>query len=241
VVPSYVRFFAALNGRLERNIPERIIEEIPYLLRDGSLFRLPNTSHNLVVSAGLNGNNGIGGNYVISASYSVIDNLLFYANQVDTTDIIAPERGNFFAAMPDDGELLRIHGEMTGMVKDKILYGAEANWYNYSLSTYDFPLNRPDWDAEIGLKYNLRNKITAGASVTALGNRQLAFLDGTTLVKLQEKEPVHVNINLNAEYRYSKILSLWLKINNIAFNRYYEYAFYPTQRFVCLIGFSYSL
>ncbi|MCU0461265.1 MAG: hypothetical protein MUF36_04525 [Bacteroidales bacterium] len=241
VVPSYVRFFAALNGKLERNGPEKIMEENPFLVRDGSLFKLNNTSHNLIVSAGLNGNNGIGGNYVLSASYSVIDDMLFYANQVDTIDIISPEMGNFFIALPDDGEVLKIHGEITGLIKDKIWYGAEANWYNYSLTLYDFPLNKPDWDATIGLKYNLRNKIIAGASVCTLGNRQLAFLDGTTMVKLPEKEPIHVNINLNAEYRYSKILSFWLKINNIAFNKYYEYAFYPTQRFVCMVGFSYSL
>jgi hypothetical protein len=241
VVPSYVRFFAALNGKLEINEPKKIIEENPFLLRDGSLFKQPNTSHNLIISAGLNGNNGIGGNYVVSASYSLIDDMIFYANQVDTIDIISAEKGNMFTVLPDDGEVLNIHGEMTGSIKDKVLYGVEANFYNYSLTQYDFPINKPDWDATPGLKYNLRNKIIVGAEVMALGNRQLAFMNRSTFVKLPEMEPVHVNINLNAEYRYTKILSFWLKVNNIAFNRYYEYAFYPTQRFVCMIGFNYSL
>ncbi len=120
IVPSYVRFFAALNGKLERNEPKKIIDENPFLLRDGSLFKLPNTSHNLIVSAGLNGNNGIGGNYLVSASYSVINDMLFYANKVDTIDIISPQIGNFFAPVTDDGELLNIHGEITGMVMEKI-------------------------------------------------------------------------------------------------------------------------
>lgn len=241
IVPSYVRFFTALNGMLERNSPEMIIEENPFLVRDGSLFKQPNTSHNLIVAAGINGNNGIGGNYILSASYSLFEEMLFYANLLDTTDIIAPETGNFFTVLPDDGELLKIHGEMSGIIKDKVSYGLEANWYNYSLTINDFPINKPDWDATVGIKYNLRNKILAGVGVTALGKRQLAYQDGATLVKLAQKEPVHVNINLNAEYRYSKILSFWLKVNNIAFNRYNEYAFYPTQRFICMVGFSYSL
>ena len=241
IVPSYVRFFTALNGMLERNSPEMIIEENPFLVRDGSLFKQPNTSHNLIVAAGINGNNGIGGNYILSASYSLFEEMLFYANLLDTTDIIAPETGNFFTVLPDDGELLKIHGEMSGIIKDKVSYGLEANWYNYSLTINDFPINKPDWDASVGIKYNLRNKILAGVGVTALGKRQLAYQDGATLVKLAQKEPVHVNINLNAEYRYSKILSFWLKVNNIAFNRYNEYAFYPTQRFICMVGFSYSL
>lgn len=241
IVPSYVRFFTALNGMLERNSPEMIIEENPFLVRDGSLFKQPNTSHNLIVAAGINGNNGIGGNYILSASYSLFEEMLFYANLLDTTDIIAPETGNFFTVLPDDGELLKIHGEMSGIIKDKVSYGLEANWYNYSLTINDFPINKPDWDASVGIKYNLRNKILAGVGVTALGKRHLAYQDGATLVKLAQKEPVHVNINLNAEYRYSKILSFWLKVNNIAFNRYNEYAFYPTQRFICMVGFSYSL
>ena len=241
IVPSYVRFFTALSGMLERNSPEMIIEENPFLVRDGSLFKQPNTSHNLIVAAGINGNNGIGGNYILSASYSLFEEMLFYANLLDTTDIIAPETGNFFTVLPDDGELLKIHGEMSGIIKDKVSYGLEANWYNYSLTINDFPINKPDWDASVGIRYNLRNKILAGVGVTALGKRQLAYQDGATLVKLAQKEPVHVNINLNAEYRYSKILSFWLKVNNIAFNRYNEYAFYPTQRFICMVGFSYSL
>ena len=249
VVPSYVRFFAALNGKLEINEPKKIIEENPFLLRDGSLFEQPNTSHNLIISAGLNGNNGIGGNYVVSASYSLIDDMLFYANIVDTIDMISAEKGNMFVVLPDDVEVLKIHGEMTGSIKDKVIYGAEGNFYNYSLTGYDFPINRPDWDATLGLKYNLRNKIIVGAEVMALGKRQLAYMQRSifgstfvsTFVKLPEMEPVHVNINFNAEYRYTRILSFWLKVNNIAFNRYYEYAFYPTQRFVCMVGLSYSL
>lgn len=55
------------------------------------------------------------------------------------------------------------------------------------------------------------------------------------------RSPVHVNANLSAEYRYTKILSFWLKINNIAFNRNYDWAFYPTQRFMMMAGLTYSL
>lgn len=241
IVPSFVRFQASLTGRLERNEPKNIIAENPFLLRDGSLFRLPNTSHNLVVKAGLNGNNGIGGNYLISASYSVITDMIFFANQVDTSDLVSPQAGNFFTPVVDDGEVLNIHGEMTGTILEKIWYGAYANWYKYSMTMPEMPFGKPSWDATLGLKYSLRNKIIAGADITALGNRQLGVMDRNVLLPLAGKEPVHVNINLNAEYRYTKILSFWLKANNIAFGKYYQYAYYPTQRFIIMAGFSYSL
>lgn len=251
IVPSYVRFYAAVNGKLERNEPKKIIEENPFLIRDGTLFMLPNTNHSLIVSAGLNGNTGIGGTYLVSGSYSFIDDILFYSNLVNTWDFITSQKGNLFIPLADDAEVLNIHGEISGPVKDKISYKAVGNWYKYSLAKNDFPWNKPEWDATIGLKYNLRNKIIAGADITALGKRKLAltylemgFPDMTyhnVLVPLSGSQPVHVNINLSAEYRYTKILSFWLRLNNIAFNEYYEWAFYPAQRFIAMVGFSYSL
>ena len=67
VVPEYMRFFVGLSGKLENNDPMSVITKNPYLVPDGSLFRVPNTDHSLIISAGLKGNNGIGGTYLASA------------------------------------------------------------------------------------------------------------------------------------------------------------------------------
>lgn len=245
IVPSYIGFFAALNGRLEKNSPEKVIRENPFIVKDGSLFKLLNTDHALIISAGLRGNNGIGGNYLISGSYSTINNMLFYTNYVYPDSLFNPQVGNLFLPSFYDVELLKIHGEMSGLITDKISYKGSASIYNYTLPDKTmYPWNKPSWDAMLGVKYNLRDKILAGVDVTALGKRKLGISRfessmpvGTTVID----EPVHVNINLNAEYRYTKILSFWIKFDNISFNRYYEWAFYPAERFLCLVGFTYSL
>lgn len=244
IVPSYMSFFTGLNGKLEVNEPEKIIEENPFLVPDGSLFTLPNTNHSMIVSAGFKGNNGIGGNYLVSASYSMINDLLFYSNIIFPDMLFNPLKGNMFIPVPDDAELLKVHGEMTGLITDKISYSGNANWYNYTLSENEYPWTKPEWDAILGVKYNLRNKIIAGVDVTALGTRRLM----ATKMDIFQPEshiitdtPVHLNFNLSAEYRYTKILSFWLKFNNIAFNRYYEWAYYPSQRFLCMAGLTYSL
>jgi hypothetical protein len=240
IVPSYISFFAGLNGKLEKNEPKKIIEENPFIVRNGSLFMLPNTSHDLIVSAGLQGNNGIGGNYLVSASYSFINDMLFYSNLVFPDSLLSPQMGNLFVPLTDDGELFKIHGELSGVITNKISYSGNANYYRYSLTNYDYPWNKPVWDSRIGLKYNLRNKIIAGIDITAFGKRKLVTTVEDVLIPSKD-QPMHVNINLNAEYKYTKILSFWLKINNIAFDKYYEWTYYPTQRFICMIGFTYSL
>ena len=57
----------------------------------------------------------------------------------------------------------------------------------------------------------------------------------------EETLPLAVDANLGLEYRYSKLLSFWVRFNNIAAQRYYLYNQYPSFRFRAMIGFTYAL
>ena len=245
VVPEYVRFYAGLGGKLEMNDPLRAITENPYLVPDGSLFMLPNTDHALIISAGLKGNNGIGGKYNLSVSYSLINDLLLFSNIVYPETASSVQRGNYFIALPDEAEILNIHGEMSGNITTGISWYAIANYNKYTLSANTWPWNKPPWDGKLGVNYNLRNKIIAGAELTLLGKRRQMVSESQTgwmtLEPVIIERPAHANLNLSAEYRYTKILSFWARINNISYNRYLEWAYYPTQRFLIMAGFTYSL
>jgi hypothetical protein len=241
IVPSYVSFFAALSGNLIANDPKHVIDINPFLVSD-TLFKLKNTSNVLEVTAGLKGNNGIGGNYLISASYSFVNDMLLYTSVVNPYSIVSPQMGNLFYPLNDDGEIFNVHGEMSGVLNDKISYSGKADWYKYTLSTYDKAWNMPLWDIKAGVGYSLRDKIIANADLTVIGRRSLAATSAGLLVpNLTFDAKTHVNLNIGAEYRYSKILSFWVKLNNISNNRYYEWAWYPSQRFLFMAGFTYSL
>src|SRR5664279_3450511 len=96
LVPTYINFFAGLSGKLEKNEPLKIITENPYVIGDGSLFKIPNTSHDLIVATGFKGNTGIGGNYLLSASYSLISDMIFFTNILSGVD-----KGNYFLPLTD--------------------------------------------------------------------------------------------------------------------------------------------
>ena len=238
IVPSYINFYAALSGKLEINEPAKVISENPFLMRNGSLFTLPNTDHGLIVSAGLKGNTGMQGNYRISASYSLISDMIFYSNYIFTQNVNDLSLGNYFIPVIEDAELLNIHAEMNGPVNDKLSFTGKANWYNYTLSVDDYAWNKPDWDGTLGVEYNLRDKIIAGLEIFGEGKRRLLV---TKNPDIAFETPVFFNLNLTAEYRYTKILSFWTKLNNISGNNYYEWAYYPSHRFLFMIGFTYSL
>jgi hypothetical protein len=246
IVPAYVHFFANLEGYLERNDPLKIIGVNPYLYNTHSynLFRLPDTDHELVATVGLKGNSGIGGKYFILASYSTINNMLFYSNVVSPDTVIPRAMGNYFMPVVDAGNIFNIHGEISGKISKQLSFTGIANFYNYDF--YNKPWNKPVWDAKLGLDYNLRDKILAGAELTAIDKRtnvvNADYHSKSAGYTLQEIEmPSHINLNLKAEYRYMKNLSFWVKLNNISFNDYYEWAFYPSHRFMFMAGFKYSL
>jgi hypothetical protein len=250
IVPSYISFFAGLSGKLEKNDPLKVISENPFLIRNGSLYRLPSTSHDLIIFTGLKGNSGLGGIYVISASYSLISDMLFYSN-IYNPGFSVPDRGNYFSALADDVELLNIHAEIGGKINDKLTFNSAANLNRYTMSRFKYAWNKPGWDAKFGLKYNLRDKIIAGMEISVMGKRKVVVNgESLSLISPQivpQNTPytydmlMHFNLNLSAEYRYSKILSFWTKLNNIANNRYYEWAYYPSQGFLFMLGFTYSL
>jgi hypothetical protein len=48
------------------------------------------------------------------------------------------------------------------------------------------------------------------------------------------------DINFGFEYRYSKILSVYLNLNNVTAAKYAEFYDYSLQRFQALGGFTYS-
>jgi outer membrane receptor protein involved in Fe transport len=58
--------------------------------------------------------------------------------------------------------------------------------------------------------------------------------------KALELKP-YVDANLGIEYRYNKVLSAFLNVNNIAARRYERYYGFPSQRINFILAISYSL
>jgi hypothetical protein len=250
IVPSYVNFFAELSGKMVQNEPLNVIGENPFFFPDRTLYNIPNTDYAFIVKGGLSGSTGIGGNYQLSASYSVVNDMLMYSNNVEYLSyfpLYSLQKGNFFKPLSDNAEILNIHGEMSGKITDYLSFNASANYNRYSLSKNDTAWNKPVWDATVGLKYNLMNKIVAGINFEAQGKRyalrsiETINLESSSFSNKGYPIPAHFIINLSAEYKYTKVLSFWLKFNNISIDRYYEWAFYPSLRFMGMVGFTYSL
>jgi outer membrane receptor protein involved in Fe transport len=96
-----------------------------------------------------------------------------------------------------------------------------------------------------GGKYNLRDKIWINAALLTYNKQYYRdFIYGEAGVV----QPITISrelkgiadMNLGAEYRYTKLLGMFVQLNNIFNVRYERYKNYPMQRFNVMAGVSYT-
>lgn len=233
--------YFGVDGYLESNNYRKIVEENPYVVP--SLSVKP-TSHKLIAYLGVKGRVTDAFAYNIKGSYSIIDNQYFFVN--DTSQLLK----NQFSVVYSDITLLRLHGELTVRPSEDWKIFLKANYYKYTLSTMtladgsvrnlrndDHPWNKPSFDVSLQARYNMGEKIIVNMGVYTIGKRFYEDFDS----RVEEALPLTFDANLGTEYRYSKLLSFWMRINNIAAQRYYLYNQYPSYRFRVMLGFTYAL
>ncbi len=246
IVPKILNFHILLDGEVEKNDAKWAASVNPWIMNDGSLFRINHTINKMRASVGVNGSVTEKLEYRLGTSYTFVENMVMFTSTVRYNTLSSSwwQMGNYFDPLYDSGEILKVTGELTAEVTDQISLTGEANYFSYSLSEFETAWNMPDWTASLRLDYNLRNKIIANIGFNAISARTGFFTTIRDLNPGVEREidmPAHINMSLGAEYRYTKILSFWTKFTNVGFNSYTEYPFYPSRRFLFLAGFTYSL
>jgi hypothetical protein len=230
IVENYLNFYIGIDGQLRVNDYQKITGENPFVLPG---LNLQNTNCKMKFFGGFIGNINSSNSFKISAMYELVDNMYFFVN--DTASIL----GNQFYAEYDDVEVRNIYGELVSGIGDKLSFILKGNYYQYILSKLERPWHRPAWDFTLSARYNLRNKILLNADIVALGKRY-AKTYGTFPPDEIELDEIF-DLNFGIEYRYTKILSAFLRFYNITSGKYIKWNQYPTQRFLMMAGFTYSM
>ncbi len=247
VIPSFLSLHLGLEGDLVNNSATETVRYNPFITTDGSLYRIPYTDNEIVARIGFSGSVIPSTSYKLHGSYTIFRDMLFFSNLVWQGGAILPEGvGNFFIPVMSDGNMAKVGAEVNTAITQGLSAKLKGDYYYYTLTDIDFPYYKPSFEGLLQFRYNLRDKIIAGAGLNATGKRK-AFITPRTIlgpppVPVDDVElPMYINMNLMAEYRYTKILSFWVRMSNLSLKRYYEWAYYPSQRFMFMAGFSYSL
>ncbi|MDT8402357.1 MAG: hypothetical protein RQ743_11735 [Bacteroidales bacterium] len=239
IIPTVLNMYVGLDGDYKNNNASEIVYINPFIVKyvPGSpvepslnLYSILPSDTKLRVRGGITGHASLNTSYRLSASYSMFENMVFFKN--DTL------HGRGLVPVYDTGELLELKGGFISKINKELSLSAQAGYYNYTLEYLDEAWHKPSWEGSMIINYNLRDKIIAHADIHAISKRYAGLgPDPYTLAEL----PMNVSLSLGLEYRYTKILSFWARLNNIALERYYEWNYYPSQRFLFMAGFTYSL
>jgi len=245
IMPGILSMYVGLDGEYSNNNAAEMIYANPFVITHNTnglvepsddLYTILPTDTKLRIKGGFTGHATLNTRYNLNISYSMFDDMVFFIN--DTY------QGRGFSPVYDNGELLDIRAGFSTQLNKRISLSGKGGFYNYVMESVEKPWHKPSWDGEMILEYNLRDKILGKAGIYALSERYGRFgpmpYSGSTDYEVAEL-PMYFSLNLGLEYRYTKILSFWARINNIALNRYYEWNFYPAQRFLFMAGFTYSL
>ncbi|MBI3512203.1 MAG: hypothetical protein HY064_16205 [Bacteroidetes bacterium] len=225
--------YITLGSSLERNNMFSLSQSNPFLLTN-QVFTSKNSLHKWELSGGLRGSLSSEINYDVRMTRVDIDNMPFFVNTTFAQD---PLR-NKFSVVYDNVNLVQVHGQMSWQHYEKIKVIASGEYSQYKMTKELHPWHTPALRLSLMGEYNLADKIIARVNVFYLDGQYAKLSDGSGTTVVQLKGLTDVNVGL--EYRYSKFLSGFIDLNNIANQRYERWYGYPTQRFNFMAGLTYT-
>ena len=227
IVPQVLIPYLGIGGYNEINNYKKILFENPFVTPG---TRIINSNHTMVAYAGLKGRYSNKMSFNLKSSFEKIDSMYFFIN--DSTNILR----NQFVADFENATLLSLGAEVSWHQSEKLQILMKANYYQYQIDRLEYPWHRPAMEVSLAADYNLRDKILIGTDIFYTGKRYAPGVAGNI-----NELKAYLDANLSLEYRYTKVLSFFLRFNNLTASRYQIWNQYPALRFQFLAGFSYAL
>ena len=227
---KFLLTYFGFTGKVENNYFRDVANENPFVWAG---FETRPTQHKKIIFAGFKAHMSSRLAFDIKATYHELkDNLLF----VDTLT----EDGIQFVALYDDMDMFNIRAELDFNMNEKFDVSLTGNYYNYFTIKHEQQAwHKPDFDITLSGTYNMQDKFLFTADVFVLGARYARGALTGDKYEEEKLDPVP-DINLGVEYRYTKKISGFLKLNNIAAAKNYAWHYYPTQRFHAMVGVTYA-
>ena len=182
-------------------------------------------------------------------SYSLLRN--------DLTFFLSPmySLNNVYAPLFLDDNRLTAGADITFVNDEMITLRAGGHYYLYNVVDNNSPASittqmpyRPNWDALVAADLNYHNKWFFHLEGQLLGSMvgagtQLSTSGSTPVLEIVNTEsvPMRYGVAAEVEYRHNRALSFFLRMDNLAFQRYWYWTNYPSQRGLFIAGLTYTI
>lgn len=227
IVVPYLRY----SGDLAVNDYREISSENPFIVPS---LNVEPTRHKTNLVAGVRGRFTQNMPYNVAFKYSMVEDMYFWVNHFDAADSMQ----NYFDVVYDNANVVNAHAEFGFEKTERLFFLLKGDYNIYKLDSLAHPWHKPGLRIDFTGKYNIDNKIIVQTDIFYTGARKAYnFADVDNPIDLKG----FVDANLSVEYRYTKILSAFLNVNNVAAMKYQRWNFYPNHRFNVLFGVSYAI
>lgn len=232
IIDRILTFFIGTDGGVERNTVQGISEINPYLhplmYKD---LRFTRDKFNAYV--GLSGNFSRNIDYRVKVSAHFMEDVLsfdyfrydygMYKNYYGYNDFVPEYSGKVFN--------LRVRGDLNFRWGKQILAHVDATYSLYDKKLY----YSPAFKANLSFRYNIVDKVSVYTRMTGYTNMQAKDRKGQD-VTLKGC----FDWSVGAEYRFIKRMTVFLDLNNLIAQRYYQWYDYPSYRFNFMAGLSFD-
>jgi len=229
IIDYFLVPYIEFSGKLQEVSYKSSLYENPFL-KSGTNIKPLEINKNIV--AGFRGNISSKIGFNLAVNFQEINNQYFYVN--DTSEYLE----NKFTVLYDDISVLSFKGEISYKRTEKLNLLLKGEFFKYTLEKEKYAWHKPDYIVSLSAHYLISNKFIITSDIFALSKRYAKVYNNTNgFVELEGT----IDINFGVEYRYTKRLSAFVKLNNLTATKYYNWNQYPTQGFHILFGLAYSL
>lgn len=240
IVEGILSVYADIKGYTYRNSYRKLSEENPFIL---PYINFRSTTVKIDASGGLRGNIDQHLYFNLNASYKIIDSMALYVNK----NFMQDNWQNAFTVIYENINIGRFYGEIGYVTENKITVATWGAFNQYTMDKQLKPWQLPILEGGVKASYNLGDKIIAGIDVFYMGTRYARIMKTerispqTYIFKAAERKlKDYVDASLNFEYRYTKSLAGFIRLNNLASTPYNIWNNYPSQRFNGMLGINVS-
>ena len=213
VAPEKMKAYAGLGGGLTKGSTRTLYNENVFLAENQAL---KNQYTPYIIFGGIKGKLGSGFDYMLELSQQTINNLPMYLS-----DTLALHK---FVILYENVGLFKFNVGLNYNRFEKFKIGTNFTYFSYNPSSSVHAIQRPDFEWNTKISGTIANKLALHSKIYVIGTRYAKYIWSNESQKL----PIIADINIGADYRFSKDISFFIDVNNLTNQTYQRWFNYPS-------------
>jgi hypothetical protein len=225
--------YVGIKGGLKQNTLRSLSRQNEFMLPNS---RLLNESTVFDAYAGFKGVLSKRLSFNIGANYARVNNKALFVSDTVFSNL------NKFSVIYDSMNIMTIEGSLSYQLNEKLKIDGIGRFFSYETTNQAYAWNLPQFQFKVRGNYVLNNKFIFNLDVTLETGRKGLVFDSTIAGVITENNqfaaPLNTfaDINLSTEYKFNKMITGFIQLNNMAAQRYLRWYNYPLTGFQIMGG-----